>query len=703
MFVLTKYHKIYEFITAVILRKTIHGGLLLALPLVIIGAISLTITSIPIPAYQTFIHSLLDGKAYSIFNLIFTYAFSTLPLIFLFTMSFSFGKAVCNDINEILYYPVITFCAFLIFMDSPSLKFSDIFGNTQTFTSIVITISTCSSLYILRSCKFTNMQLYLKNPTSVFISVYKMLIPSLAVLLFFSIVNTFFSANLKDSFIHIHRTLFESLGMNMGSAILYAFIEHLYWFFGIHGSNVLDGVTYSMMEPLTKANMEAVANGFAAKETYTHTFLYAFVWMGGSGAVLSLLLSIFFFTKNSHMNRIARFSLLPCLLNIGEIITIGLPIICNPIFLLPFIAVPIFCVISTSLAMQWGIVPVPTHLISWTAPILFSGYIVTGSVAGSFLQLFNLTIGVLIYKPFVQYYEKTEIIKFKQNFDALVNEVIRCERLGKTPYFHGNNELEETSRNLTFDLRQAIKKKELHLYYQPQVNYDGTLYGGEALLRWKHPQLGFIYPPLIIFLAKEEGFLDELGISLIEMAFSDLQRLTDELDDPVKISVNVAPPQLYNQDFCKQVQALLQNYHFNNSTIAFEITEQIALSGAIEIMERLRELRKMGILLSMDDFGMGHSSVLYLQDSEFDIVKLDGSLTKKFLTNERSVDIISSITQLSQKFNYKVVAEYVETAEQREKLSLLGCHIYQGWLYSPAIPFPEFIAYAKKHCAKSCG
>lgn len=697
---MTKYHKIYDFMSTIILRKTIHGGLLLALPLVIIGAISLAITSIPHPAYQSFLHSLLDGKVYDVFNLIFAYTFSSLPLIFLFTMSFSFGKAVSSDLNEILYYPIITFCAFLIFIDSPTLKLSDIFGNTQTFTSIIITITTCSSLYLLRQRKFTDMQIYLKNPTSVFISVYKMLIPCLIVLVLFSIVNIFFNSNVKDSFIHLHLLLFQSLGMNMFSAALYAIIEHFYWFLGIHGSNILDGVTYTMMAPRAEANIAAVAGGLVPTEIYTHTFLYAFVWMGGSGTLACLLLAIFLFTKNPHMNRIAKFSLLPCLFNIGEIIAIGLPIICNPIFFIPFIAVPLMCVLTTSLAMQWGLVPVPTQLISWTTPVFFSGYIATGSIAGILLQIFNLMIGTLIYKPFIQHYEKTETIKFKQKFDALVDEVVRCESLGKTPSFYTNHDLAETARNLTFDLRQAIKNKELHLYYQPQVNYDGTLYGGEALLRWKHQQLGFIYPPLIIFLAKEEKFLDALGLSLIEMTFCDLQRLTKELDQPMKISVNVAPPQLYNQNFCGQVQALLQKYQFDKSTIAFEITEQIALSGTIEIMDRLRELRSMGILLSMDDFGMGHSSVLYLQDSEFDIVKLDGSLTKKFLTNERSVDIISSITQLSQKFNYKVVAEYVETAEQREKLSSLGCHVYQGWLYSPAIPFPEFIAYAKNHNVK---
>lgn len=692
---------IRRFAIDIILRKTIHDGLLLTLPLVIIGAIALTITSIPIPIYQATIQTLWDGKVYNIFHLIFLYTFSTLPLIFILTMSFSFGKAVSRSFNEIFYYPIVTFCSFLIFINAPALTLADVFGNTQTFTSIAVTIVACSALYLLRQCKCTDLQYYLKNPTSVFISVYKMLLPSLAVFIMFSLFNTVFDQDFKDTFSNLHLALFQHLGINMFSVGLYVFIEHLYWFFGIHGSNILDGVTYTMLEPRTMANISAVANGLIPSEIYTHTFIYSFVWMGGSGTVTALLLAILCFTKNNHMLRIAKFSLLPCLFNISEIIIIGLPVICNPIFLIPFILVPLTCVLTTALAMQWGFVPLPSHAASWTIPVFLSGYIVTGSIAGVILQAVNLAIGTLIYKPFVQRYEQAESLKLKNKFDAIVDEVIACEKKGRMPSFHTDNELAETVRMLTFDLHQAIKNDQLDLYYQPQVGYDGSIYGGEALLRWRHPQLGFVYPPLIIFLAQEEGFLDELGLALIESSCRDLQQIALEVVDPIKISVNIAPPQLYNQHFCAQVQELLQKYNFNRSIIAFEITEQIALMSTDETMNSLRELKNMGVLLSMDDFGMGHSSVLYLQDSEFDIVKLDGSLIKKFLTSERSVDIINAITQLSAKFHFQVVAEYVETIEQRDKLASLGCYIYQGWLYSPAIPLPEFIRYVKNHRSAS--
>ena len=130
-----------------------------------------------------------------------------------------------------------------------------------------------------------------------------------------------------------------------------------------------------------------------------------------------------------------------------------------------------------------------------------------------------------------------------------------------------------------------------------------------------------------------------------------------------------------------------------------ELTEQTALSGTKAMMDLLFGLRKFGAKLILDDFGMVHSSMLYLQNNEFDIVKLDGSLVRELLTNARCTQIISSIVYLSNSLGFSMIAEFVETETQRDKLLEIGCTIYQGYLYSPALPFAEFLHYLEQHAS----
>lgn len=144
------------------------------------------------------------------------------------------------------------------------------------------------------------------------------------------------------------------------------------------------------------------------------------------------------------------------------------------------------------------------------------------------------------------------------------------------------------------------------------------------------------------------------------------------------------------------MKALLDRYSFGPWQLGLELTEQMALSSSQAMTDRLMALHEMGMPLIMDDFGMGHSSLMYLQNNQFDIVKLDGSLVKQLMSNKRSSDIISSIIYLSHSLKFEVLAEFVETAGQRDALLALGCRNYQGYLYSPAIPIDALRLFIQK-------
>ena len=225
--------------------------------------------------------------------------------------------------------------------------------------------------------------------------------------------------------------------------------------------------------------------------------------------------------------------------------------------------------------------------------------------------------------------------------------------------------------------------------------------GAEALLRWNHPIGGYLYPPLVISLAQEAGLLDQLGMYIADRACEDIRSLKKISQRPFNISINLTACQVDSSSFTTQLSKLIAQYGFEPGTIGIEITEQTALSSSGSVVDRLSTFQDLGVYLIMDDFGMGHSSLVYLQNNKFNMVKLDGSLVRDITTNDRCKDIISSIIYLSGSLGFQVLAEFVETVEQRDALATLGCVYYQGYLYSKAVPFDQFVDFFVKSTTSS--
>ena len=203
--------------------------------------------------------------------------------------------------------------------------------------------------------------------------------------------------------------------------------------------------------------------------------------------------------------------------------------------------------------------------------------------------------------------------------------------------------------------------------------------------------------PLVIALAEEAGIAEELGFVILQQACTDLNTLDKLFGHSLHVAVNITATQLENEQCVERLQNLLQQYDFSPEKLCLELTEQTALSSSPAITQRIKAIRNLGVNIVIDDFGMGHNSLIYLQNNQFDMVKLDGGLVKNIMTNQRCQDIIASILYLSKSLRFQVLAEFVETLEQKETLEHLGCTNYQGYLYSPAIPLPELTTYIQVH------
>lgn len=241
-----------------------------------------------------------------------------------------------------------------------------------------------------------------------------------------------------------------------------------------------------------------------------------------------------------------------------------------------------------------------------------------------------------------------------------------------------------------------IGTKPLQLFYQPQHNANHRCIGAEALLRWRHDVYGMIYPPLVIKLAEEIGKLTELEESVFRAVIEDMDRLCAALGKDARISVNVTGETIQGEEFERFLTELHSEYPEQCSHLAVEITEQAALPIDDALIDRLSRIKDMGFELEIDDFSMGSTSIKYLQTNIFSTLKLDGGLSRGVLSNPRSRDIVASIIKLSHEFGISVLAEYVENEEQRKALEDVDCTMYQGYLYSPAIPLEELEERYKK-------
>jgi len=242
------------------------------------------------------------------------------------------------------------------------------------------------------------------------------------------------------------------------------------------------------------------------------------------------------------------------------------------------------------------------------------------------------------------------------------------------------------------DLRQAIKTKDFRLYYQPQVD-RGILVGAEALVRWKHPKRGFLAPDEFIPLAEQTGLILSLGDWVLETACKQIAAwgLRKNMTH-LTVAVNISARQLLNPDFVRNVLTTLDRTGANPHNLKLELTESMFVEDLEDVVTKMTVLKSHGLRFSLDDFGMGYSSLAYLRRLPLDQLKIDQEFVRDILVDASSSAIAQSIISLSRAMGLSVIAEGVETEEQREFLARLGCHSFQGFLFSAALPVEEFQA-----------
>jgi diguanylate cyclase (GGDEF)-like protein/PAS domain S-box-containing protein len=268
-----------------------------------------------------------------------------------------------------------------------------------------------------------------------------------------------------------------------------------------------------------------------------------------------------------------------------------------------------------------------------------------------------------------------------------------AKRLGKTYLYYSPamNAAHASRLALESELQRALDAREFVVYYQPRVDLvSGRIASAEALIRWRHPQRGLVFPGTFIPLAEEVGLIEPIGAWVLDTVCAQQAYWLQRQVDVVPVAVNLSAAQLKNGNIVQDVSDALARHRLPARHVEFELTESMVMSDLEMADSNLRALKGLGIQLSLDDFGTGHSSLAYLQRFPFDVVKIDRAFIRDVNADTGNAAIATAIIAMAHSLHLRVVAEGVETEAQLQFLRRRRCDELQGFYFSEAVPAEQF-------------
>lgn len=470
--------------------------------------------------------------------------------------------------------------------------------------------------------------------------------------------------------------------LNFGMVLL----NQLLWMVGINGGQYLYAVS-------SASGLVAPADVLYSSHMISLTFLNAFVHTGGAGATWGLIIYCITRGKDTSLRRLAWYSVVPAMLNMNELLLFGIPLVLSRTLLLPFILAPLLsCLIATCAYALFGM-PLNGQPVIWSMPVFISGYVMTGGWSGVGVQALCLLSSTLVYAPFVCHLEARRMQRNQAYFKSALDVLMSPEGEIHAGTLDRADSVGEVARCLVRDFKADIGSSRVTLAYQPQHDTQGRVVGLESLLRWTHASHGPIPTAALINVAEECDLIHHIGAWVVQRVCEDLAMWQKAGYSDFTVSVNMSPVQLHSATWVQTVRDAMRTHGIQSKDLDIEITEGRTIANTAQADKTLAELQAMGLSLSMDDFGMGCTSLLYMHRFKVYAIKLDGVLTRNVLNNPVDQDIIRCVCRLGHSQGVYVVAEFVETAAQRDMLQALGCDFFQGWLYSPAMLSEKIPAY----------
>ena len=687
----------------------IRQAIVISVPLLFIAALILLVTLLPIDAYQRFLAETFGAQWRSplqtIFHSILAIICLAIPLALaanLIHMHNSryvwafvpvpFGLLIIFVINLIMMIPRRTGLSFAI----------ETAGLPGLFSALIISVA--GSWIFLYLCRIPALRLNTHSDHSepTIANIFDCFLPGLFTVLFFSVVRLTLSfagiESLNQLLYAVLQLPFLYINSSLLFGIVYTTISQLCWFFGLHGPEVLAPLTQGFFESSASANLAAITASSTPPHILTKAILDTFVHIGGSGATLGLILALLISKPEKDMKKLTFASAFFGFFNINEILVFGLPIIFNPVFLLPFLLAPLVLMGSTVLFLFLGLVPQPFLFVEWTTPPFFNAYLSTGSWAAVFLQVFHIILACFIYLPFVRLSQKQKLVRKANNLKELLNIASSQTYHSKLkPCFNSATKTSTLARFLASQLEQDIynKSKNISLLFQPRVDIKNqTVPCVEALLRWKSQSYGDISPVLAMALALEGNYSRKLDTYVLELILQQQYRWRNEGINTT-VAMNLSHNQLEDYTFVEHLHAQLNNYQLSGDAIALEIKERTALGSENTQRSNLEAVKFTGINITIDDFGKGYQPIIYLHTLPISEVQISRDLITGIGRSPSKQELVSSINEICNELGIKISVEFVESEEQFDVLKELDLNVFQGYYFAKPMQAEECAKFIK--------
>ncbi|MEO2279913.1 EAL domain-containing protein [Pseudoalteromonas pernae] len=450
---------------------------------------------------------------------------------------------------------------------------------------------------------------------------------------------------------------------------------HIMWFLGVHGDTAQHTTGLWEQRDISDSSV----------------YLNSFVMVGGVGGMWGLVLACFIHGRASYESSIAKLGAPLVVFNLSEVMVYALPIVFNPYFLVPFLTVPLTNALLSEMVFSTGVLSINTNAtnVPWFMPVLFNGYLSTGSLGGALWQVVLICVNALMYLPFVRANSRHNISG--RELDVLIKRVSagrQLERQVEAQFARRDNEKIAQQKQLNRAIKE-LKHGMLCLYYQPKVcNKSHKLIGYEALLRVKKQDGSIIAPWFIDILDKFE-MMDVVDSFVIDQLELDLLEFKRHSFYP-KVSFNISPQNLINRRYKRVIRAFSKF----PEQVEVEILESTYIDDFIRTQEVVAALKENGIRCAIDDFGTGYSCLSILSKLNVDTIKFDRSLLPED-EHDKAIHLYKSLSQMCHQLGFEVIAEGVESEFHIDYMRDLPVDQLQGYYFSK----PLNIEQAIRECA----
>lgn len=553
-------------------------------------------------------------------------------------------------------------------------------NNQQSLFDIHILVALFTALYSCMLLGWVNNAL--NKHTTWSKSNYNFLILLSVSISIIAIVGLSLGCSLRFIFTHFNGAIGQLETMfypsNFLSGLIYMVMFTAPWFLGIHG--------YYMFMNLDSSLNLAMQQGLAGDgplNILNPVFFDVWCNAGGTGMTLCLLLNILFSRRNVHKDLLAV-SLPLAFININEPLLFGVPVVLNPVMIVPFILVP-----ALSYTLAWGatmlhIIPPTVHLVTWSAPSVLKVWQATGhSIPALILHLIILAIGTAIYRPF---YLRTATAIFPTTADDsnAPQSLARIQPTIMSMALDQNKMLDEAERREAWhQIYQLQNSGTFVLYFQPQIHLrDNRITAVEVLIRHQSDS-GKISPPTFLKHYERLGLMTEIDYWVLENAVGYIREHLADARDMI-LSINITPQTLMDRRLLKNIARVLNTPLPSGWTLEFEITESQDIGDLHHALPILKKINQMGILIALDDFGTGYSNISNLISLPLDKIKLDRAMVLG-LQQPDGYAFLERIVKICALTNCTILIEGVENEDELLQVSTAGVDIVQGFHFYPPL------------------